>query len=114
MPGPIFDPLNPNESPAMAYQRQLDKQNSGFSMKKKKDDKEPLTEQEKSIIKDEEDESDMMYGSQVFDPDTGKYSQMKKGGRVGNDYNQAAKNRPTSKDYKKKAAKYPCSHNRLY
>ena len=31
MPGPIFDPLNPNESPAMAYQRQLDKQNSGFS-----------------------------------------------------------------------------------
>ena len=111
MPGPIFDPLNPNESPAMAYQRQLDK-DSGFSMKKKKGDKEPLTEeQEKSIIEDEEDESDMMYGSQVFNPDTGKYS---KGGRVGNDYNQAAKNRPTSKDYKKKAAKYPCSHNRLY
>lgn len=111
MPGPIFDPLNPNESPAMAYQRQLDKQKSGFSMKKKKDDKEPLTEQEKSIIKDEEDESDMMYGDKPFDPVTGKYS---KGGHVGNDYNQAAKNRPTSKDYKKKAAKYPCSHNRLY
>jgi len=113
MPSPIFDPLNPNESPAMAYQRQLDK-DSGFSIKKKKGNKEPLTEEEKSIIKDEEDESNMMYGSQVFDPDTGKYSQMKKGGRVGNDYNQAAKNRPTSKDYKKKAAKYPCSHNRLY
>ncbi len=56
----------------------------------------------------------MMYGSQPFDPVTEKYSQMKKGGRVGNDYNQAAKNRPTSKDYKKKAVKYPCSHNRLY
>ena len=35
MPGPIFDPLNPNESPAMAYQRQLDK-DSGFSIKKRK------------------------------------------------------------------------------
>ena len=29
MAGPIFDPLNPNESPATKYQREIDAMNRG-------------------------------------------------------------------------------------
>jgi len=39
MAGPIFDPLNPNESPASKYQRELDAENKGgVKRKPKKDD----------------------------------------------------------------------------
>ena len=39
MAGPIFDPLNPNESPASKYQRELDAKNKGgVKRKPKKDD----------------------------------------------------------------------------
>ena len=37
MAGPIFDPLNPNESPASKYQREIDAMNRGGSRKKSKD-----------------------------------------------------------------------------
>ena len=33
MAGPIFDPLNPNESPASKYQRQIDAMNKGMGRK---------------------------------------------------------------------------------
>ena len=40
MAGPIFDPLNPNESPATKYQRELDAKNKkgGGKRKRKKGD----------------------------------------------------------------------------
>ena len=40
MAGPIFDPLNPNESPASKYQRQIDAMNKGMGRKRKKSEDE--------------------------------------------------------------------------
>tara|TARA_R100001086_G_scaffold202501_1_gene118643 strand:+ start:176 stop:466 length:291 start_codon:yes stop_codon:yes gene_type:complete len=78
MSGPIFDPLNPNESPASKYQRKIDAMNKGGSRKKSKD-----KELEESIISDEENEPlDLIYGNQRFNPKTGMYQTMKKGGQV--------------------------------
>ena len=78
MAGPIFDPLNPNESPASKYQREIDAMNKGGSRKKSKD-----KELEESIISDEENEPlDLIYGNQRFNPKTGMYQTMKKGGQV--------------------------------
>ena len=78
MAGPIFDPLNPNESPASKYQKKIDAMNRGESRKKSKD-----KELEESIISDEENEPlDLIYGNQRFNPKTGMYQTMKKGGQV--------------------------------
>jgi hypothetical protein len=38
MAGPIFDPLNPNESPASKYQKKIDAMNRGKSRKKSEDE----------------------------------------------------------------------------
>ena len=38
MAGPIFDPLNPNESPASKYQKKIDAMNRGESRKKSEDE----------------------------------------------------------------------------
>lgn len=79
MAGPIFDPLNPNESPATKYQRKIDAMNRGGGRGKKSKDK----ELEESIISDEENEPlDLIYGNQKFNPKTGMYQTMKKGGQV--------------------------------
>jgi hypothetical protein len=79
MAGPIFDPLNPNESPATKYQRKIDAMNKGGGREKKFKDK----ELEESIISDEENEPlDLIYGNQRFNPKTGMYQTMKKGGQV--------------------------------
>ena len=78
MAGPIFDPLNPNESPASKYQKKIDAMNRGGSRKKSKD-----KELEESIISDEENEPlDLIYGNQRFNPKTGMYQTMKKGGQI--------------------------------
>ena len=39
MAGPIFDPLNPNESPATKYQREIDAMNRRGGKRKKSEDK---------------------------------------------------------------------------
>mgnify|MGYP007077395206 CR=1 FL=1 len=79
MAGPIFDPLNPNESPATKYQRKIDVMNKGGGRGKKSKDK----ELEESIISDEKNEPlDLIYGNQRFNPKTGMYQTMKKGGQV--------------------------------
>jgi len=79
MAGPIFDPLNPNESPATKYQRELDAKNRKESGKGKPKDK----SLEEAIISDEENEPlDLIYGNQKFNPETGMYQTMKKGGQV--------------------------------
>ena len=44
MAGPIFDPLNPNESPASKYQRQIDAMNKGRGSKRKKSEDEEFDE----------------------------------------------------------------------
>jgi hypothetical protein len=78
MAGPIFDPLNPNESPATKYQRELDAKNKGGGKGKPKD-----KSLEEAIISDEENEPlDLIYGNQKFNPKTGMYQTMKKGGQV--------------------------------
>ena len=80
MAGPIFDPLNPNESPATKYQREIDAMNrKGGGGKRKPKDK----SLEEAIISDEENEPlDLIYGNQKFNPKTGMYQTMKKGGQV--------------------------------
>ena len=40
MAGPIFDPLNPNESPASKYQKKIDAMNRGGGRRKKSEDEE--------------------------------------------------------------------------
>jgi hypothetical protein len=40
MAGPIFDPLNPNESPATKYQREIDAMNKRGGKRKKSEDEE--------------------------------------------------------------------------
>lgn len=78
MAGPIFDPTNPNESPATKYQRELDAKNKGGGKRKRKD-----KSLEEDIISDEENEPlDLIYGNQKFNPKTGMYQTMKKGGQV--------------------------------
>ena len=52
MAGPIFDPLNPNESPATKYQREIDAMNRKGGGKRKPKDK----SLEEAIISDEENE----------------------------------------------------------
>ena len=44
MAGPIFDPLNPNESPATKYQRELDAKNKKGGGKRKKSEDEKFDE----------------------------------------------------------------------
>jgi|5_EtaG_2_1085323.scaffolds.fasta_scaffold22445_5 hypothetical protein len=79
MAGPIFDPLNPNESPATKYQREIDAMNRKGGGKRKPKDK----SLEEAIISDEENEPlDLIYGNQKFNPKTGMYQTMKKGGQV--------------------------------
>lgn len=79
MAGPIFDPLNPNESPATKYQREIDAMNRKGGGKRKSKDK----SLEEAIISDEENEPlDLIYGNQKFNPKTGMYQTMKKGGQV--------------------------------
>ena len=102
MAGPIFDPLNPNESPATKYQREIDAMNreGGGKRKRKKGDGkgdgmsdaefDAAYEQQQANMPD----FDTLKSSIISDDETGNdspYGGYSDGGRVGKGKNKKQK-----------------------
>lgn len=105
MAGPIFDPLNPNESPATKYQRELDAKNKkgGGKRKRKKGDGkgdgmsdaefDTAYEQQQANMPDFDTLASNIYSDAAteIDMNDGSYGGYSDGGRVGKDKNKKQK-----------------------
>ena len=105
MAGPIFDPLNPNESPASKYQRELDAKNKGgVKRKPKKDDDMSDAEFDEAY---EEQQANMPTFDQLISNISGPnsdYVDESDGGRVGKGKNKYSDGGRVGKAKNKKAA----------
>jgi hypothetical protein len=89
MAGPIFDPLNPNESPATKYQRELDAKNKKGGGKRKRKKGDGMSDAEFDTAYEQQQESmPDFYDLQSSIISDDEYSD---GGRVGKGKNKKQK-----------------------